>query len=380
MLAGHLLGWTSIGCVEIDAAAVAVLESHGECVLARDIKAFDAKPLRGHVDVVVGGFPCQDVSLAGRRAGFEGARSSLWFEMVRVIQECKPTWVFGENVRGLLSSQNGADFETVLKTLGEIGYDVKWAVVSAASVGAPHRRERVWIVAKMVADAGRERDERRREFGEFPSTAGSSESQARERERGGHAAGSGLSLPNTADGRQPGGEPEREPVHQSGEGAMADHQGVGRSERGAEPAWSQGGPSAELGSPAVAHAGGLGHAQQRLPQHAGTARPATGRAGDGGPNAAPEPGLGGVPDGLAAWMDQGSRWPAGKGQPQYGWEPPRIIPKEQSPGRTKRLKILGNGWVPQAAVRAWNMLSKEWPSKNTTHTQKQMELNLDKGT
>lgn len=334
VLAGHLLGWSSVGCVEIDDASVAVLESHGERVLGRDIKAFCARSLLGHVDVVVGGFPCQDVSLAGRRAGFGGTRSSLWREMVRVIEECQPGWVFGENVRGLLSSQNGADFEEVLKTLGKIGYAVKWAVVSAADVGAPHRRERVWIVAKRVADA--------------------------------------------ADCGQQGGEPEREPVHEFGEGALADHQGVGRPERGTEPTGSQGGPGAELGGTAVAHAGGIGHAQQRLPQHAGTARTAAGCAGDGGPNAAPESGLGGVPDGLAAWVDQSSRWPAGRGQPQYDWEPPRVVTKEQSPGRTKRLKILGNGWVPQAAVRAWNMLSKDWPDDFTAQpTQKQMELNLD---
>ena len=97
-----------------------------------------------HPDVLCGGFPCQDVSLAGKRKGItEGTRSGLWYEYVRLIEEIRPKYVIAENVPGLLA----AGIETVLQELAEIGYDAEWEVLSASAVGAPHRRERVFLVA-----------------------------------------------------------------------------------------------------------------------------------------------------------------------------------------------------------------------------------------
>ncbi len=108
----------------------------------------DVRNLRGenlpHPDVLCGGFPCQDVSLAGKRKGItEGTRSGLWYEYVRLIEEIRPKYVIAENVPGLLA----AGIETVLQELAEIGYDAEWEVLSASAVGAPHRRERVFLVA-----------------------------------------------------------------------------------------------------------------------------------------------------------------------------------------------------------------------------------------
>lgn len=94
-------------------------------------------------DVICGGFPCQDVSVAGKRVGLEGERSGLWEEMRRIIREVRPRLVIVENVRGLLSLGIGR----VLGDLAELGYDAEWTVLSAASQGAPHRRDRVFIVA-----------------------------------------------------------------------------------------------------------------------------------------------------------------------------------------------------------------------------------------
>lgn len=96
------------------------------------------------MDVLVGGFPCQDVSQGGKRAGIkEGTRSGLWLEYARLIGEIRPRYVIIENVRGLLSQ----GIEIVLQDLAAIGYDAEWEVLPAASLGAPHRRERVFIVA-----------------------------------------------------------------------------------------------------------------------------------------------------------------------------------------------------------------------------------------
>jgi DNA (cytosine-5)-methyltransferase 1 len=95
------------------------------------------------VDVVAGGFPCQDISNAGLRAGIGGGRSGLWKHMHRIIGELRPKIVLVENVAALL----GRGMGVVLGDLAEIGYDAEWKVISAADMGAPHLRERVWIMA-----------------------------------------------------------------------------------------------------------------------------------------------------------------------------------------------------------------------------------------
>jgi len=96
------------------------------------------------IDVLAGGFPCQDVSVAGKRAGIKtGTRSGLWYEYGRIIKEIRPKYAIIENVRGLLSS----GIEAVLQDLAGIGYDAEWEVLSAAACGAPHHRERVFVVA-----------------------------------------------------------------------------------------------------------------------------------------------------------------------------------------------------------------------------------------
>lgn len=101
----------------------------------------------GGVDLIYGGFPCQDVSVAGKRAGLGGERSGLWFEFERVLRELRPRWAVIENVPGLLSSNQGRDFAVILDGLDELGFDVAWAVLDAQHFGVPQRRRRVFIVA-----------------------------------------------------------------------------------------------------------------------------------------------------------------------------------------------------------------------------------------
>ena len=99
------------------------------------------------IDLVYGGFPCQDLSVAGKRAGLGGERSGLWFEFHRVLRELRPRWAVIENVPGLLSSNDGRDFGVILDGLDELGFDVAWAILDAQHFGVPQRRRRVFIVA-----------------------------------------------------------------------------------------------------------------------------------------------------------------------------------------------------------------------------------------
>ena len=109
----------------------------------------DVRDVRGGVgiDLIYGGFPCQDVSVAGKRAGLGGERSGLWFEFERILSELRPRWAVIENVPGLLSSNKGRDFAVILDGLEDLGYSVGWAVLDAQNFGVPQRRRRVFVVA-----------------------------------------------------------------------------------------------------------------------------------------------------------------------------------------------------------------------------------------
>ena len=158
ILGGKLLGWRTVCAVEWEPYPASVLcARQNDKILAPfpiwdDVCTFDGKPWQGIVDVVSGGFPCQDISAAGRGAGISGSRSGLWSEMARIIGEVRPRYAFVENSPMLTSRGLG----TVLGDLAALGFDARWGVVSAADVGAPHLRERIWIVAKFPdTDNGR---------------------------------------------------------------------------------------------------------------------------------------------------------------------------------------------------------------------------------
>jgi len=149
ILGGKLLGWRTVCAVEWDAYArdVLVARQNDGCLEAfpiwDDIQTFDGHPWRGIVDVVSGGFPCQDISCAGKGAGIEGERSSMWKHMARVIGEVRPRYAFVENSPMLV----GRGLSTVLSDLAEMGYDAVWGIVGAHHVAAPHKRDRIWILA-----------------------------------------------------------------------------------------------------------------------------------------------------------------------------------------------------------------------------------------
>lgn len=146
MLAGSS---TTVCAVEIDPYCRRVLFARQrDGILPRfpvwdDVRTFDGRPWRGLVDVVSGGFPCQDISAAGRGAGISGERSGLWSEFARIVREVGPRYVFVEN--SPLLTRRG--LHVVLGDLAEMGFDAEWGVLGAADVGAPHIRKRIWIVA-----------------------------------------------------------------------------------------------------------------------------------------------------------------------------------------------------------------------------------------
>lgn len=341
-----------------------------------DVRQLHAGLVRERVDVIAGGFPCQDVSVAGKGAGIEGERSGLWVEMFRLVRELRPRWVLVENVPALRT--RGAD--RVLGDLESEGYTCMPLVVGADDVGAPHRRKRVWIVAVGQADGCGDVVrivQQRMPWGRPGGVRDEGETVARD-----DGASVALGLADS-DGWRREGKREQEPsgVERASwrdadgrHGASVEHSGLPGSgdARESEPR-----PrltrtrAADHRTAAGASREGLGHA-------------ARGGLGVGGSSPSPRSrgdsyGAGESGDGLA--VATGARrqapwrvharalpaiaspsWPARPGQQQHACEPPRVVPGAQrglggdtsrvsvrlgSAHRRARLKALGNSVVPQ---------------------------------
>jgi|TARA_R100000482_G_scaffold51159_1_gene18198 DNA (cytosine-5)-methyltransferase 1 len=145
-LALERVGFTTVGFCEVDPYCRLLLQKHWKGVtIHHDIKKLEAKDIKEPIDILTGGFPCQPYSVAGKQKGTNDDRY-LWPDMFRVIKEVRPTWIIAENVRGIINIQDGMVFETVCTDLESEGFEVQAFIIPAAGVGAPHRRERVWIV------------------------------------------------------------------------------------------------------------------------------------------------------------------------------------------------------------------------------------------
>jgi DNA (cytosine-5)-methyltransferase 1 len=153
ILAGKLLGRRIIGAVEINAyCARRLMQRQNEGHLPPfaiwdDVRTFDGRPWRGRAHLVSGGFPCTDISPAGKKVGIEGEFSGLWVEMARIVREVEPCFVEVENSSALLHRGLGR----VLGDLAEMGFDARWGVLGSHHIGAEHERERTWIVAHSVS-------------------------------------------------------------------------------------------------------------------------------------------------------------------------------------------------------------------------------------
>lgn len=280
ILGGILLGWKCVCAVELDPYCRSVLLARQrDGVLPvfpiwDDVRTFDGRPWRGHVDVVTGGFPCQDISCAGKGAGIAGERSGLWSDMARIISEVRPRFVLVENSPLLVSR----GLTRVLSDLATLGYDARWGVVGARHVGAPHRRDRIWIVAQRSQRGCREGWPRRLDPGDsreseqalsYMADAPSGEFRRREQQsESGKAAGnvadnSHSSVANAARGGCKGQSGNKGPrqamrgwIKSCGENLAA----IGTYWWDRDPADAEG--SAESGMGRMAH--GLAHRVDRL--------------------------------------------------------------------------------------------------------------------
>lgn len=145
-------GFTTIAFCDSDEPCRRVLRKHWPDTPiftdVRSLTAEDVSPLCPEgLSLITAGFPCQDLSVAGKQAGYDGERSVLFYEIIRLARELRPQFLLLENVRNLLSHQNGETFQETLFQIAQAGYDAEWAVIPASDLGACHKRERIWIVA-----------------------------------------------------------------------------------------------------------------------------------------------------------------------------------------------------------------------------------------
>ncbi len=144
-------GFETAAFCEIDPYAQKVLAKHWPGVpIYDDVRTITAERLASDgigVDVITGGFPCQDISVAGHQAGLAGERSGLWSECARLLREVRPRYAIFENVTNLLTGERGDWFKRVLWDISEVGYDAEWHCIPASQLGAHHHRDRIWIIA-----------------------------------------------------------------------------------------------------------------------------------------------------------------------------------------------------------------------------------------
>jgi len=355
----HATGGRVCWQVERDAWCRDVLAKHWpDAVRYDDVCTVNGLPA---VDLICGGFPCQDVSLAGKRAGFAGERSSLWREYRRIIADVGPRLVFVENVPGLLTADDGWAFGEVLGDLAALGFDATWDMFRASDVGAPHRRERLFLLAY--------RNSERRELQRISGLLDGERAALRHDADGRGGAAPALADASGLGGREPadegvaiaarggarleprgGGESLADTEQREG-GQRHDADVLGRRAGDAEQTRVGGGD--RTGVDQVDPDGERGAERDRgavaaSTQHAGTG----GRSGRiRGGSALPR--LGRDADGLPRGLDA-HRWPAGRGEAQHPGEPPRAA--AGVPQRAARLKALGNAVVPQVAALAWRVL------------------------
>jgi len=353
ILGGKLLGWRTVCAVEIDPYCREVLlrrQRDGVLPLFPiwdDVRTFDGRPWESLVDVISAGFPCQPFSVAGKRAG-EGDERNMWPDTIRIIRDVRPRFCLLENVPGLLSS---GYFGQVLGDLAASGYDARWDCFSAASIGAPHRRDRLWIVAtdsRSEQHQGRG-DENRRPPSEEFSQPNLSDSQCDgirdESGRRGWTDREGSpvspddstseSLANASRLQQgrPEQRAERERIGESGQSGLADSEIDRRESRRASD-------TTQIERRRELNRGGFDADELADPT---SARSQTGRSGKGGS----------VRDesGRTEFERRGGDGTWWEFEPDVG----RVA--HWVANRVHRLKAIGNGQVPGVAAKAWSQLS-----------------------
>jgi len=329
----EISGIKIVGQIEIDPACRRVLKAHWPNMErwcdVRNVTGSDVRRRCGAIDIIFGGPPCQPVSVAGRRLASSDERN-MWPEYIRLLREIRPRYAVAENPTGILSAEKGEFFGRIVAEIASLGYRVGWGVWGACDVEddieekvdeteylhdpdddewqvedsgacAPHLRERLFLLLAHSKSCV----ERRLPFGT-------------EKEK----SGSGVCRENVA---------------------YSQDQRCKWSKKTATIfPWPQRCRN-------VGHTGGAGrtkfHASGITEESGYAAGEPAGRTG----KRMPESGMGGMLGRAADRMDS-PRWPAGRGAEQYPWEPPRTIPRNTCPGRSTRIKMLGNVVVPQQAA------------------------------
>jgi site-specific DNA-cytosine methylase len=298
------------------------------------------------VDVLAGGFPCQPVSAAGLRKAQEDDRW-LWPAFADAIRILRPRYVLVENVRNLLAVNDGSAAREVVGDLATLGYDAHWDCIPASAFGAPHERDRLWIVA-YADERGRERHDSRSSLRTVAGRDGQGSALAhassdgrtgrRNTDAGRHAAATGRQPLRT----QPAGDGRGDSsVADPNSGRRNGRTGAFGSRRGTEPPNSR-----VVAHPDQLHAQGLQRRGDDQDQRQEPTGRSLGLCGGGRCIFWPaESRVGGDAHGLPDWMDR-HRWPAPPG-PQFDWEPPRTVPARAVKERAARVKALGNAVVPQ---------------------------------
>lgn len=349
----HATGGRVVFQVERDAWCRDVLAKHWpDAVRYDDVCTVHGLP---RVDILCGGFPCQDVSVAGKRAGFAGERSSLWREYRRIVADVGPRFVFVENVPGLLTADDGHAFAEVLGDLAALGFDAEWDCFRASDVGAPHRRERLFLLA-CRDDCGWQGTDARSEGAGRHGSVGDGADVALS-DRGGRGP-DGLAGVGGTVGIGGGDPRDAAAAADAGSGGLDDAYGLRQRQpegRIADRGRRAGDGGTHVGVDLVDPNGERGAERDRGAVAAGTQH--AGPRGRGGRQriGAAQPLVGVSADGLPRRLDD-HQWPAGRGEAQHPGEPPRTA--AGVPQRAARLKALGNAVVPQVAALAWRVLSE----------------------
>ncbi|WP_409364686.1 DNA cytosine methyltransferase [Burkholderia sp. Bp9011] len=361
ILAGQLRNNRCVCAVEFDPYAQAVLVARQNdgtfppFPIWDDVRTFDGRPWRGIVDIVAGGFPCQDVSAAGTGDGLDGERSGLWTEMARIIREIQPLGVEVENSPMLTSRGLGR----VLGDLAAMGFDAEWGVLSAADTDAPHLRERIWIRGYLAdpyrtrqsQHAGREREFRMGsvECRETLADAGSGRcdrTHGREMEQPGRTEiERGSEVMAHADGR-PRGQGRSDHAAEGARGRHADRGGVVADVSDAlrDRCWQwsrqQEPESGSCGTPNAGDDGAQGNVADAV-------REREQRIVAGGADAQEREGP----------FERSDR-PRGYGFGRWPTEPGMGRVVDGMAHRAHRIKALGNGQVPRVAATAFTLLKR----------------------
>lgn len=351
-LAASWAGIETVAMCEIERYPQKILKKlYPEVKIYDDIFKLTAERIRndgiGKIDIIAGGFPCQPFSVAGNQKGEEDKRH-LWPEMCRLIREIKPKWVLGENVPGLMSitdvsGRKGGTFGNILKELAEMGYDAIWSVYGANEIGAPHKRERVFVLAYSCSQRWSTRggDWQRRYFSnDKERNATQSKSEWNGRQCGASKVNkvNGVNWPTPKAALRGDCPSERKRHTPCLDSAVKLYPTPTRSD---VESWSynetkQSGKCLE----ALARTGKIAEKKGQLnPDWVET--------------------LMGLPIGWTNIDCENPKpfpgWPAVMGQEQYDYEPPRVA--TDIPNRANRLKAIGNGCVPEQVYPIFKAIS-----------------------